>query len=376
MSSAVGGASGGGGLPGAPGADGRTVLNGTGAPAAEVGADDDFYIDTTAWDIYGPKTAGAWGAGSSLIGAPGADGLDGDPGVDGLDGDPGLPGIDGRTLWSGTGAPAAGLGADGDFFINVTAWEIYGPKTAGAWGTGTGMIGAPGADGADGLDGAPGADGADGLDGAPGADGADGQGVPVGGSAGQVLTKTTNDDFLTHWATPSGGGGGGGLVLLHAGEITVPAAAVEMNGFFSTTYDFYMLVLSEMEISADGKPALQIGDGTGFRVAGYDAQSFRFYGTGHSHTGSASSHVHLADLDHDSTEAFSGVVEFFGPASNKKTHFSGRTNYKYNSNTEKVGMVLSGYHDELAAMDRCRLIVDSGANFTAGKYQLYGLVKT
>lgn len=56
---------------GAPGADGSTVLNGTGAPGGGLGADGDFYIDTAADDIYGPKTGGAWGGPTSLIGPQG-----------------------------------------------------------------------------------------------------------------------------------------------------------------------------------------------------------------------------------------------------------------------------------------------------------------
>jgi len=53
------------------GADGNTILNGIGAPSSGLGVDDDFYIDRSVWDIYGPKTAGAWGAGTSLIGGGG-----------------------------------------------------------------------------------------------------------------------------------------------------------------------------------------------------------------------------------------------------------------------------------------------------------------
>jgi hypothetical protein len=41
-----------------------------------------------------------------------------------------------RTLLTGTTAPAAGTGIDGDFYINTTTWMIYGPKAAGAWPTG------------------------------------------------------------------------------------------------------------------------------------------------------------------------------------------------------------------------------------------------
>jgi len=53
--------------------------------------------------------------------------------------------------------------------------------------------------------GTPGADGADGATGPTGADGADGEGVPVGGTAGQVLEKIDGTDYNTQWADASGG---------------------------------------------------------------------------------------------------------------------------------------------------------------------------
>lgn len=48
------------------GADGRTLLNGSGAPLSELGSDGDFYFDTTNWLIYGPKVEGAWPAGKAI----------------------------------------------------------------------------------------------------------------------------------------------------------------------------------------------------------------------------------------------------------------------------------------------------------------------
>lgn len=47
------------------------VRNGTGAPSAGLGSDGDFYINTTVYDLYGPKTAGSWGAPASLVGPNG-----------------------------------------------------------------------------------------------------------------------------------------------------------------------------------------------------------------------------------------------------------------------------------------------------------------
>ena len=71
-----------------------------------------------------------------------------------------------------------------------------------------GTDGADGDDGATGATGPTGATGATGADstvaGPKGADGADGQGVPVGGTTGQSLTKIDGTDYNTEWTTPSG----------------------------------------------------------------------------------------------------------------------------------------------------------------------------
>jgi hypothetical protein len=72
------------GPAGPAGADGSTVLNGTGAPADTVGHDGDFYLDTAAGVLYGPKAGGTWPAnGTSLIGGPGATGPAGPQGPQG-----------------------------------------------------------------------------------------------------------------------------------------------------------------------------------------------------------------------------------------------------------------------------------------------------
>lgn len=48
--------------------------------------------------------------------------------------------------------------------------------------------------------------GADGATGPAGADGATGEGVPTGGTAGQVLSKINSTDYNTQWSTISSGG--------------------------------------------------------------------------------------------------------------------------------------------------------------------------
>jgi len=98
------------------GADGRSVLSGSGAPSGGAGVNGDFYINTATSDIYGPKTGGGWGSPTSLIGATGSTG------------GAGSAGADGKTVRNGAGAPSGGLGNDGDFYVNTTATTIYGPK--------------------------------------------------------------------------------------------------------------------------------------------------------------------------------------------------------------------------------------------------------
>lgn len=48
----------------------------------------------------------------------------------------GSNGTNGRTMWATTGAPSGALGVDGDFANDSDASMMYGPKTAGSWGTG------------------------------------------------------------------------------------------------------------------------------------------------------------------------------------------------------------------------------------------------
>lgn len=76
-----------------------------------------------------------------------------------------------QTIHNGAGAPSGALGIDGDFYIDTTADAIYGPKAAGAWGSGTSLIGPTGATGATGPAGSTGATGAAGAAGATGASG-------------------------------------------------------------------------------------------------------------------------------------------------------------------------------------------------------------
>jgi hypothetical protein len=70
------------GIQGIQGIPGNTVLYGAADPVAGTGVDGNFYINTTSHFLFGPKAAGAWPAGASLIGPPGPQGIQGPGGTD------------------------------------------------------------------------------------------------------------------------------------------------------------------------------------------------------------------------------------------------------------------------------------------------------
>jgi len=164
-----------------------------GAPDAGLGSDNDFYLNITNYDIY-EKLTGAW----TLIGN-----------FKGADGSIGTDGVNAEMLTSGAGAPDAGLGVDGDFYINETNGDLY-KKATGAWSVISNIIGPAGNNGADGVV----------------------QAIVAG-------TNITVDD--TDPANPiissGGGSGGGGEGILVNGKIEVSVTSGNLTVALKTLAD-------------------------------------------------------------------------------------------------------------------------------------------
>jgi hypothetical protein len=118
------------------------VLYGATNPVAGTGVDGNFYINTTTDYIFGPKAAGAWPAGASLIGPQGPQGTQG---------------VAGNTILYSAADPSSGQGVDGNFYINTTSHFLFGPKAGGAWPAGTSLVGPQGIQGPQGVQGVAGA---------------------------------------------------------------------------------------------------------------------------------------------------------------------------------------------------------------------------
>ena len=81
-----------------------TIRYGIGGPTPTIGNDGDFYVDTSAYVIYGPRNSGNWGVGQSLVGPAGPQGPTGATGPAGATGATGATGSVG------------GFGSYGSFF--------------------------------------------------------------------------------------------------------------------------------------------------------------------------------------------------------------------------------------------------------------------
>jgi hypothetical protein len=163
-----------------------------------------YFFDGTVWTLLGSKgDIGPQGP-KGDTGTNGVDGLKGDKGdkgdtgangVDGLKGDKGDAGTNGMDGLKGDKGDKGDAGANG-------LDGLKGDK---------GDKGDAGANGLDGLKGDKGDTGTNGVDGLKGdkgdtgATGTNGQGVPIGGTANQILTKVDGTDYNTAWTTPAAG---------------------------------------------------------------------------------------------------------------------------------------------------------------------------
>lgn len=139
------------GLTGAAGPTGDIGPMGPAGPEGPAGPQGPEGAASTVPGPQGPEgpqgPAGPEGAASTVPGPEGPAGPQGPVGPQGPAGPQGIPGADGNTILNGIGAPDPGIGVEGDYYIDNATVELYGPKTSGAWGLPTSLIGGGGAGG-------------------------------------------------------------------------------------------------------------------------------------------------------------------------------------------------------------------------------------
>lgn len=238
------------GATGATGATGISLRSGSGAPSNALGNNGDSYVDVAAGNLYGPKASGTWPTPPlSLIGPQGNTGS------------AGATGAAGSNFLSGAGAPGSGVGANGDTYLNVSNGDLYGPKSAGAWGSTVGSLRGP--TGTTGSTGAAGARGSVWYVGAttpPGAQSGqlDGDYYMVTGSGRvwKLVSGTwTDQGFNVAGPTGSTGATGAAGTLWYQGTSlpSIPPAREGDLFFHTSNYNVYQVIGSSWSVIANIK---------------------------------------------------------------------------------------------------------------------------
>lgn len=187
------------GATGATGSQGVAGATGATGPTGPSGADSTVPGPQGIQGIAGPT--GPTGS----IGLTGATGPTGATGSTGPQGDPGATGPTGPTGPAGADSvvpgPTGPTGATGSTGLTGSAGATGPTGPTGPQGV-AGPTGPMGPTGSDGIAGATGPTGSIGATGATGAAGPTGPGIAVGGSTGQVLTKSSDVDYATSWTDP------------------------------------------------------------------------------------------------------------------------------------------------------------------------------
>jgi hypothetical protein len=205
-------------------------------------------------------------------GAPGPQGdvgPQGAQGLQGLQGPQGLPGPQGPTGAQGPPGEQGPAGPQGEAGPQGLQGDP-GPQGP------SGPQGPQGPAGEEGPAGATGPDGPAGPTGATGPAGADGAGVPVSGTIGQILAKTSNADLDTHWIDQPAGGNlprtintqtaSFTLQLTDAGGIVEMNVATANNLTVPDNATVAFAVGTQVDISQYGAGQTTIVPGTGVTV--------------------------------------------------------------------------------------------------------------
>ena len=174
-----------------------------------------------------------------LSGPEGPEGPQGEQGAPGAQGAVGPSGTDGSIIYSGTGAPAAATGKNGDYYLDKNTGKLYGPKTANAWGTSITLVGAQGATGATGAQGNTGATGATGQTGAQGPTGQTGATGPQGPTGQTGATGPQGPAGATGANGATGATGAAGSKTLSG--TGAPAGTIGSNGDYYLDKTNYLL---------------------------------------------------------------------------------------------------------------------------------------
>jgi hypothetical protein len=198
------------------------------------------------------------------------------------------------------------------------------------------------------------------------------------GSSGQVLTSAGAS--APTWTTPSAG------ALVYLSTVTASnSATVDIETTFSSTYDAYLLVVSNMVVANDN--ATLVGR---FKLGGAYVTSSTYYGklmnlvstTGTfnaDNTNGLTAFYIGTNLGADTSDIAGFNINIYNPSSTtkqKRVVFSGVASASSGVGASQTTTFFgSGSNSGTGAMTGLRLFMNSG-NITSGTFRLYGIANS
>jgi hypothetical protein len=237
-------------LMGDNGKDGTQIYDGDGVPDDTLGVIGDFYIDITNQDLYGPKTGSGWGDVSKLNGEDGQDG---------------------SQIHAGDGPPDISVGVVGDYYLDQTNKDLYGPKTDSGWGSPIDLNGEDGQDGADGSNGSKIHSGS----GAPNA--------TIGVTGDYYLDKSNYDLYGPKTSPNKVDNGWGSPLNLKGADGNANVTRYKFSGHDFSVEDYVSLDLTDVIIGDPEESVwlvyVKVALGTSYDMPGYGTRGDTYYRT-------------------------------------------------------------------------------------------------
>ena len=207
-----------------------------------------------------------------------------------------------------------------------------------------------------------------------GATGSAGQGVPVGGTAGQVLSKVDATDYNTHWVNS----GGGSYVLLQSHTASA-SATLDFTGFISSSYDVYVFEFMNI-VPATAAVNFQMRVGTGAGPTWDSGSNYNYAefvsttgaGTAQASSAGTTAIVLMNNLSTAANKSSIGHVKLYTPSNTSYEKAVSYQTYHAQNGGGSTQLVGGGAYLSTTAVTGVRFLMSSG-NITAGTIRVYGI---
>jgi hypothetical protein len=184
------------------------------------------------------------------------------------------------------------------------------------------------------------------------------------GTNGHVLTADSAEATGLKWAAPSSGA----LVLIGTTTLT-SSGNFNLTSIFSSTYDNYLVIFSEIVGSNSTFLSAGLRTGTTNATANYSGGQVGFTYAGGNINGGSSGQANICDFDFGTANIAADSFQLFLSA----PFITKATTYAFNATTNIYQILKNGIHAVSTSYDSLWVTINSGT--ISGKVSVYGYAK-